>query len=113
MEEPRDVAISGLLLLSALFNNQPLATQAQRKASACRSFLAGGGHGHWAILLQVPPNHAVGAARDDRSALLVWQHSAVLAGMKENGRPRVDGEPRIALNKYPVVYGAWQLTSRH
>jgi hypothetical protein len=35
MEELRDVAISGLLLLSALFNNQPLATQAQRKASAC------------------------------------------------------------------------------
>jgi len=37
MEEPRDVAISGLLLLSALFNNQRLATQAQRKASAFAS----------------------------------------------------------------------------
>jgi NAD(P)-dependent dehydrogenase (short-subunit alcohol dehydrogenase family) len=27
------------------------------------------------------------AARDDRSALLLWQRSAVLAGMKENGAP--------------------------
>jgi len=26
-------------------------------------------------------------ARDDRSALLLWQRSAVLAGMKENGSP--------------------------
>jgi hypothetical protein len=25
--------------------------------------------------------------RDDRSALLLWQRSAVLAGMKENGAP--------------------------
>jgi hypothetical protein len=26
-------------------------------------------------------------ARDDRSTLLLWQRSAVLAGMKENGAP--------------------------
>jgi hypothetical protein len=38
-------------------------------------------------------------ARDDRSALLLWQRTAVLAGLKEDGGPRSVGEPRKALSK--------------
>jgi len=34
-----------------------------------------------------PTTPSAAAARDDRSALLPWRHSAVLAGMKENGGP--------------------------
>jgi hypothetical protein len=33
------------------------------------------------------PTAPSAAARDDRSALLLWQRSAVLAGLKENGAP--------------------------
>ena len=33
------------------------------------------------------PTAPSAAARDDRSALLLWQRSALLAGMKENGAP--------------------------
>ena len=88
MEEPRDVAISGLLLLSALFNNQRLATQAQRKASAFASSpdVATTTGQYFYECLPTTPSLP---ARDDRSALLLWQRSAVLAGMKENGVPQL------------------------
>ena len=33
--------------------------------------------------LQMPPDYAVVGPQDDRSALLLWQRSATLAGMKE------------------------------
>jgi len=38
----------------------------------------GRGYDHGAILLQVSPDYAVSQARDDRSAGLLWQRSAVL-----------------------------------
>jgi hypothetical protein len=49
-------------------------------------------------------------ARDDRSALLLWQRSAALAGMKENGAPplilRIKGHP-VRLRREKGVMGSW------
>jgi retinol dehydrogenase-12 len=46
------------------------------------------------------PTTSSAAARDDRSALLLWPRSTVLTGMKENGGP-----PSVA-SRASVVYGA-------